>query len=124
MNDKEIKAAAELQFQKDCGKRISAARDKAGLSTLGLAKIIGKSKGTVGHWETGKNAVRSPELAALCKALEVSADEILFGVRRWPFETVDFDAVHAMEPGDRKLLEGAMILTAAQIGLEIKREAA
>lgn len=109
---------------KQMGRRIADARAAKGLSTQGLATKMEISKGAVGHWETGKNAIRAPELGQLCQILGVSADELLFGVRRWPFSMIDFDAVAGLDQRERGLLEGAMLLAAAQIGLEIKQEAA
>lgn len=108
----------------EIGARIAAARNAKGLSTQALAVRLGRTKGAVGHWETGKNAIKAPELAKLCKVLDVSADELLFGTRRWPFEGIDFDSIAGLEKRDIDRLEGGLALAAAQLGIEIKRHAA
>lgn len=103
------------------GKRIKQARIAKGYSTQGLANRMSVSKGTVGHWETGTNAMRIPELVMLCRLLEVSADEIIFGVRRWPFPAIDFDKVAELEPVELGRIEGGLIRQASDLGLDLVR---
>lgn len=104
------------------GKRLAAARDAKGLSTAALAELLGVSKGTVNHWELGNRAIKHDDLARLCQALDLSADEALFGVRRWPFKGIDFDLVNDLDPRDLGRLEGSLMQLAQDFGMQIKRE--
>ena len=103
------------------GKRIRDAREAKGLSLQAISERLHISKGTAGHWETGERAIKHHDLARLCAELEVSADEILFGVRRWPLPAVDFDLVSDLEPIDLGRLEGAILQRASDLGLQICR---
>lgn len=102
------------------GERLASARAAKGFSMATVAERLGVSKATVGHWEGGKRAIKHDDLAALCTLLGVSADEMLFGVRRWPFEGIDFGLVAGLEQSDRDRLAGALMLAAAQFGLDVK----
>lgn len=42
----------------------------------------------------------------------------------WPFDQVDLGRVQALPQRDRDRLEGGLLLVAAQMGLEVKRDAA
>ena len=119
--DKTSKATPE---SKEVGRRIAKARASQGLSIANVAETLDVSRGSIGHWETGERAIKIQELAALCRTLKVSADELLFGLRRWPFEKIDFDSIATLDKDDMNRLEGALILTAAQLGIEIKQIAA
>ena len=88
-----------------------------------LADRLGVTKATVGHWETGARTIKLLDLRRVCSALEISSDFALFGERRWPFDRISYEAVRDLEPQDRNRLEGALLLTAAQIGLEIGKQA-
>lgn len=118
MSTKRIHPGIDL---KEVGARIALARNAKGLSIQQLADRLCMTKGSVGHWETGTNAIKAPELARICKLLDVSADELLFGIRRWPFTGVDFDLVNDLDPRDLGRLEGALLTLAEQFGMQIKR---
>lgn len=106
------------------GKRILAARNLRGLSLQAVADALKVSKGTAGHWETGTRTIKHHDLARLCSLLQVSADEVLFGIRRWPFTGIDFDLVNDLEPLDLGRLEGGLLQLAGDFGIQIKRDAA
>lgn len=107
----------------DLGSRLRRAREAVGLSLHAVADRLGLSHATVGHWETGTNAIKAPELFRLCHLYSVSADDMLFGARRWPFPGVDYDAVQRLEPIDRGRLEGAMLAVAEAMGAAIAARA-
>lgn len=104
--------------------RLKAAREAKGFSLAYVAGKLKVSKATVGHWETASRAIKHNDLAAFCKLLDVSADEVLFGVKRWPFEKIDFQSVSDLNTRDKDRLEGALVFTAAQLNIEIKRRVA
>ncbi len=57
--------------------RLKEVRHKAGRSLTDVAGELGKSRATIGHWETGKAQPCSDTLARLCRYLGVSADYLL-----------------------------------------------
>ena len=61
------------------GYRIRAARRARKLSQRQLAERIGVNRCTVGDWERERQQPSHPLLRALCQALDVSADWLLFG---------------------------------------------
>jgi transcriptional regulator with XRE-family HTH domain len=101
------------------GARITQARKKKGLTLDQVATELDVSKGTVGHWETGSRSIKHHDLAALCSFLSISADELLFGSKRWPFEGIEFESIAQLEPNEIDKLEGAIVSTAHQYGLVI-----
>lgn len=103
------------------GKRIREAREAKGWSLQQLAERLNVVKASAGHWETGLRAIKHHDLAALCAELDVSADEIVFGVRRWPFTAIDFDRVARLDPIELAHLEGGLMQLASDLGLEILR---
>lgn len=69
------KEVATLRYE--IGKRIRRFRQQRGLSQKALATQIGVSCGRVSNWEQGLNRPDANILAAICDALQVSADELL-----------------------------------------------
>jgi transcriptional regulator with XRE-family HTH domain len=61
------------------GKRLAAARKKAGMSGSKLAEKFGKTKQTVSHWEQDRFQPSLEELVVLCAELRVSADYLVLG---------------------------------------------
>ncbi|MBV8048083.1 MAG: helix-turn-helix transcriptional regulator [Paludibacterium sp.] len=106
------------------GVRIAKARNAKGWSLAQLADRLNVSRAMVGHWEKGNRAIKHADLATLCQILGVSADELLFGIRRWPFEKVDFESIRSLDKSDIDRLEGALIITASQLEIDIKQNAA
>lgn len=101
------------------GSRLTQAREKKGRSLAQVGEELGVSKATVGHWETGNRSIKHHDLAALCSVLSISADELLFGSKRWPFEGIEFESIAQLEPNEIDKLEGAIVSTAHQYGLVI-----
>ena len=54
--------------------RLRKARE---LTQIQLAELIDSNQRTLSHYETGRGYPPAPTIAALAKALEVSADELL-----------------------------------------------
>ena len=102
------------------GARIRAARNAKGLSQEVVGERMGVKKATVSTWEKGTRTLKHHDLAALCTLLSISADELLFGLKRWPFEGVQFESVAQLESSEIDKLEGALVSTAERYGFEIK----
>ena len=68
---------AALQYEFSA--RLAALRRQKGLSQEQLAERIGVSRQAVSKWESAQCLPETETLAALCAALECSADTLLFG---------------------------------------------
>jgi transcriptional regulator with XRE-family HTH domain len=108
--------------QEAIGARMREARVMRGMSLRALAPKLGVKHAALGHWENGKNPISLPQLWMMCALLGVSADKILFGVERWPFEKVAYAKVADLEPADRNRLEGGLLSVAADLGVDIKQD--
>lgn len=109
------------QEQKDAfSDRIYKARNQKGFSQQSVADKLGVNKATISAWENGTRTIKHHDLAALCTLLSVSADELLFGLKRWPFEGVRFESIAQLEPSEIYKLEGALVSTAERYGFEIE----
>lgn len=106
------------------GSRLKAVRVSRGLSIDQVGVNLKVSRATVNFWETGKRAIKHHDLAAICFLFGISADELLFGVRRWPFDKIDFDSVNELEPVEIAGLQGGLVVLAGQLGIKIKQLAA
>ena len=109
------------------GARIAQARNDRGWSLQQLADrvaaVAGKddvTRATAGHWETGARTVKLRDLWALCRVLGVSADELLFGVQRWPFPQLSYAKVMDLEPEDRNRIEGGILVLATELGVDVR----
>lgn len=107
-------------LQKQLGDRLVEIRKTRGWSIDRVAKALSVSRATVGHWETGTRAIKSSDLARLCQVLQASADDLLFGARRWPFQHVSVEIVEALEPTEIAQLEGAMAAAADSLGIKLR----
>lgn len=103
----------------ELGKRITEARADKGVSLQVLAERLGVAKATVGHWESGQRTIKHHDLACLSVALDVSPDHLLLGRSIWPFEGIDPRKIARLEADDLMQLQGALLLAAGQIGLDI-----
>ena len=64
---------------KSMGKRLTVSRKQLRLTQEELAARANLTTQTVSTAETGRKALRSANIVKLCKALEISADYLLFG---------------------------------------------
>lgn len=110
-------------YAKPIGARIADARKARGWSIDQVGEKLGVSRGAVGHWETGKRAIKVQDLWSLCHVLGVSADKLLFGLERWPFERVSYEKVIDLEPEDRNRLEGGLLMLASEMAVDVKSTA-
>lgn len=68
---------AEHAFRRAVGKRLKQARKECGLSIDQVAKHLGLSRATIGHWETGQNPVDLGRLYLLARKYGVSPASLL-----------------------------------------------
>ena len=59
------------------GKRLKALREQKGISQKDFAKKINAKNTTVSNWENGLSRPDVDTVALICRALDVSADELL-----------------------------------------------
>lgn len=70
------------------GKRIKEIRVKRNISQEEFAEKIGVCSGThVSNIERGASGISVPRLVAICKALDINADYLLFGISPSDVET-------------------------------------
>lgn len=79
------------------GKRIKAARQKAGMSQEELAQVIGSTKSAVSRYEAGKRQPSYDQLQRIAKALSVSIYELFDG------STVDESGALHVWPADNAI---------------------
>lgn len=59
------------------GERIRQARERKGLTVIELAELVGRHRGTVKNAETQGMSPPATDIPRYCKALGISADELL-----------------------------------------------
>jgi transcriptional regulator with XRE-family HTH domain len=69
-------------------RNVAAERVRRKLKQDDLASLLGWSRGSVGHLESGRRKVSATDLPALCRALDVHLSVLLHGA--------DEDDLHAM----------------------------
>lgn len=110
--------------------RLAAARLETGWSQEELAKRAGLSKGTVGNIEAGTRQGTARVIQALAATLEVNPTWLVNGTgpRKagppWPFGQVDRRSIEALSKAQLAAVEGAILLTLAQLGASSKDLAA
>lgn len=93
------------------GKRIKAARQKAGMSQEELAQVIGSTKSAVSRYEAGKRQPSYDQLQRIAKALSVSIYELFDGstvdesgaLHVWPADNA-ITLLDALQDGKSQLL--------------------
>lgn len=113
------------------------ARHPGAPTTKELAALAGTSPQAVSGWiKTGR--ISKTNMAHVCRyfnaqplflkagANEVQEISISYKVKseRWPFDVLDLDAVNALSKADLLRLEGAFLLTASQLGFDLRKRAA
>lgn len=58
--------------------RLIAARKAAGLTQEDLERLIGVSQGAISHTELGRTTPRAPMAQALCQALNITMEDLLW----------------------------------------------
>ncbi len=86
----------------EMGRRIRQARERLDMTQDELAALIGRSRDTISHYETGNRAIVVTELPALAQALRVPI-EYFFGYEEPDGETMALVAeLNAMPPAQKK----------------------
>lgn len=102
--------ALEMGF----GERLAAARIAAGLTQAGLGRGLGTDgsdchKSVVLGWEKGRHFPRVDQLVLICRKLNCSADELLFGQSsEWPFRRTPIERVKSLDPQNLSFVEGRL----------------
>lgn len=78
--DGDARKARQIEQRIEMGRRIKAARNAANLSLESVGFRMGKTKGAVGHWETGRSVIGAHELGELAQMFGVTSDSLIFGV--------------------------------------------
>src|SRR5690606_34032471 len=96
-----------------------------------LAKRLDLLPQHVSNWKT--RGVPPERYEAIADALDCSIDELLGRMKYvagagampapWPFHTIDEAKVRALDDTKRNQLEAAIIIGAAQLGLDVKKDA-
>ncbi|NYT25905.1 helix-turn-helix transcriptional regulator [Alcaligenaceae bacterium] len=105
---------------------IKAARLSKKLTQDQLAEALDLTKGNVSAWEVGRH---EPSYGTLVKIIEITGfNGPLPGLgapivteSEWPFQKVSKEKVVALGSSDRAQLEACIILSAAQLDLDVKK---
>ena len=102
--------------------RLAAARVAAGLSQVDLAKKAGISAGAIGNIEAGTRQGTARVIQALAGALGITTTWLVDGVgpmkasAPWPFQQIDRKNIDSLTSSQLAAVEGAILLTLAQLG--------
>lgn len=110
------------------------ARTGAQLTQSQLGERLGVTKGNVSAWEKGRHKASLDQLMRIAEI--TSYPEPFPGMPRssapqqvpharadhWPFNTVDEAKVRDLSDNDRVRLETAVLITAVQLGLDVKKD--
>ena len=105
---------------------IKAARLSKKLTQDQLAEALDLTKGNVSAWEVGRH---EPSYGTLVKIIEITGFKgplpglgaPIVTESEWPFQKVSKEKVVALDGSDRAQLEACIILSAAQLGLDVKK---
>lgn len=110
--------------------RLAAVRLEAGLSQVDLAKLAGVSAGAIGNIEAGTRQGTARIVQALAAALQVNPAWLVSGTgpkkaaAPWPFSQIDRQRIESLSKSQIAAVEGAILLTLAQLGASSKDLAA
>ena len=110
--------------------RLAAARTELGLSQVDLAKKAGISAGAIGNIEAGTRQGTARVIQALAGALGITTTWLVDGVgprkasEPWPFQQIDRKHIDTLTSSQLAAVEGAILLTLAQLGSSRKDRAA
>lgn len=96
-----------------------------------LAVQLGLSPQNVTNWK--RRGVPPDQYVKIADTLNCSLDELLgrtkfigkvaMEPRRWPYPSIDEDKLRSLDEKRAARLEGAILLAAAQLGLDVKKNA-
>lgn len=106
---------------------IRAARQSATLTQDQLAERLGLTKGNISAWENGRHEASHEQLVRV--AAITGYKEPLPGMSQslpppssdWPFQAISQRKISVLNPTQAAQLEGAILLAAAQLGLDVKK---
>ena len=94
-----------------------------------LADRIGVAPQNVTNWK--RRGVPPDQYVTIADALGCSLDELLGRTKyvgvgqpsagRWPYDKIDEERFRSLDPTQASRLEGAILLAAAQLGLDVKK---
>lgn len=90
---------------KGMGSRLTARRKQLRLTQEELAERADMTTQTISTAETGRKALRPANIVKLCKALEISADHLLFGETSSGDVLILSDKVSQLSPDQYRHLE-------------------
>lgn len=102
--------------------------DIAGVSRSAVAQWLGKGSKmihTIGNMEAAENLERETGYAALWIAKGVGPKRSSMGKPpepEWPLRSVNQDKLRSLSSTHLAQIEGAILLTAAQLGVDIKKD--
>lgn len=107
---------------------IRAARLYAKLTQERLAECMGLTKGNISAWENGRHEASHEQLIKLASI--TGFPEPLPGLdfplshspARWPFRVISQEKIESLDKNSLEKLEAIMLLGAAQLGIDIKKE--
>lgn len=108
---------------------IHAARLHAKLTQQQLGDAMGVTKGNVSSWEKGRHDASHEQLVKIAaitgykEPLPGMVEPLVTSTPLWPFPTIDEAKVRALDDTKRNQLEAAIIISAAQLGLDVKKDA-
>lgn len=106
---------------------ILAARQYAQLTQPQLGEAMGMTKGNVSAWENGRHEASHDQLVKIAaitgypEPLPGMSEPVQSLAAKWPFNLVDESKVRSLDDAQRNQLEAGIILSAAQLGLDVKK---
>lgn len=108
---------------------IHAARLHAKLTQQQLGDAMGVTKGNVSSWEKGRHEASHEQLVRIAtitgyqEPLPGLAEPLVAMTPSWPFKTIDEAKVRALDTARLNQLEAGIIISAAQLGLDVRKDA-
>lgn len=107
---------------------IRAARLHAKLTQERLAECMGLTKGNISAWENGRHEASHEQLIKLASVtgfpepLPGLDSPLSHSPARWPFKEVSQEKIESLDKGSLAKIEAIMLLGAAQVGVDIKKD--
>lgn len=107
---------------------ILAARQFAKLTQPQLGEAMGLTKGNISAWEKGRHEASHEQLVKIAaitgfpEPLPGMSEPVQSLTAKWPFTSIDEGKVRSLDDAQRNQLEAGIILSAAQLGLDVKKD--
>lgn len=89
----------------DIGSNLYKARKKKGYTQQQLADMVGVTEQTISNAENGGKAMRPENIAKICKALDISADYLLFGTENKAALSISEEDFERLTPEQRESIK-------------------